>query len=101
MPHTTLPHCPTDTSPLPPNPRLTPPHPSLNRHMRHAHQLFHPLPSLPSPQHPQRLPSLGYPNLSPACKAAKTLPVDASKLSSMGVPYLLIPFPGTDFLFRW
>ncbi len=28
-----------------------------------AHHLFHPLPSLPLPQHPQRLPSLGYPSL--------------------------------------
>jgi len=30
---------------------------------RYAHNLFPPLPSLPSPQHPQRLPSLGYPSL--------------------------------------
>jgi len=30
---------------------------------RYAHNLFHPLPSLSSPQHPQRLPSLGYPSL--------------------------------------
>jgi hypothetical protein len=31
----------------------------LNR-LAAAHRLFHPLQSLPSPQHPQRLPSLGY-----------------------------------------
>jgi hypothetical protein len=31
--------------------------------MRHAHQLFHSLQSLPSSQHPQRLPSLGYPSI--------------------------------------
>jgi hypothetical protein len=32
--------------------------------MRHAHQLFHSLQSLPSSQHPQRLPSLSYPSIS-------------------------------------
>jgi hypothetical protein len=32
--------------------------------MRHAHQLLHSLQSLPSSQHPQRLPSLGYPSIS-------------------------------------
>jgi hypothetical protein len=63
MPHTTLPHCPTDASPLPLNPRLIPPHPSLNRHMCHSHQLLHSLQSFPSSQHPQRLPSLGYPSI--------------------------------------
>jgi len=31
-------------------------------HMRYAHHLFHRLQSLPLPQHPQRLPSLGYPS---------------------------------------
>jgi hypothetical protein len=31
--------------------------------MRHAHQLFHSLQSLPSSQHPQRLPSLSYPSI--------------------------------------
>jgi hypothetical protein len=31
--------------------------------MRHAHQLLHSLQSLPSSQHPQRLPSLGYPSI--------------------------------------
>ena len=56
-----LPHCPTDASPLP----LTPPPHTTSpiAHMRHAHQLFHSLQSLPSPQHPQRLPSLGYPSI--------------------------------------
>jgi hypothetical protein len=65
MPYTTLPHCPTDASPL----SLTPPssyhpHPLLNHHMRCAHQLLHSLQSLPSSQHPQRLSSLGYPSIS-------------------------------------
>jgi hypothetical protein len=32
--------------------------------MRHPHQLFHSLQSLPSSQHPQRLPSLSYPSIS-------------------------------------
>jgi hypothetical protein len=32
--------------------------------MQHAHQLLHSLQSLPSSQHPQRLPSLGYPSIS-------------------------------------
>jgi len=31
--------------------------------MRYAYHLFHPLQSLPSPQHPQHLPSLGYPSI--------------------------------------
>jgi hypothetical protein len=31
--------------------------------MRHAHHLFHSLQSLPSSQHPQRLPSFGYPSI--------------------------------------
>jgi hypothetical protein len=35
----------------------------LNR-LAAAHHLFHPLQSLPSSQHPQRLPSLGYPSIS-------------------------------------
>jgi hypothetical protein len=43
---------------------LVPPHPSLNRHMRYVHQLLHSLQPLPSSQHPQRLPSLGYPSIS-------------------------------------
>ena len=52
----------------PPSPREKPhgpiPRPAtlLNRLMAAPH-LFHPLPSLSSPQHPQRLPSLGYPSL--------------------------------------
>ena len=32
-------------------------------HIRYAHHRFHRLQSLPSPQHPQRLPSLGYPSI--------------------------------------
>ena len=36
---------------------------SLNRLAADPH-LFHPLPSLPLPQHPQRLPSLSYPSIS-------------------------------------
>jgi hypothetical protein len=40
------------------------PDPLLNR-LAAAHHLFHPLPSLPSPQHPQRRPSLGYPSIYP------------------------------------
>ena len=56
-----LPHCPTDASPLPLNP---PPHTtSPIAHMRHAHQLLHSLQALPSSQHPQRLPSFGYPSI--------------------------------------
>ena len=58
--------------------------------MRYAHHLFHPLPSLSSSQHPQRLPSLGYPSIYLLLvKLVKTLLVDAFKLSSMAVPYLL------------
>jgi hypothetical protein len=34
----------------------------LNR-LAAVHHLFHSLPSLPSSQHPQRLPSLGYPSI--------------------------------------
>ena len=43
-------------------------------HMRYVHHLSHPLQSLPSPQHPQRLPSLGYPSLHlPLVKLVKPL----------------------------
>ena len=38
------------------------PAPLLSR-LAAAPHLFHPLQSLPSPQHPQRLPSLGYPSI--------------------------------------
>jgi len=34
---------------------------------RYPHHLFHPLQSLPSSRHPQRLPSLGYPSLYLLC----------------------------------
>jgi hypothetical protein len=44
-----------------PCPFIRPEH-LLNR-LAAAPHLFHPLPSLPSPQHPQRLSSLGYPSL--------------------------------------
>jgi hypothetical protein len=58
--------------------------------MRHVHHLFHSLQSLPSSQHPQRLPSLGYPSIYFLLgKLVKHFLPDASKLSSMAVPYLL------------
>ena len=61
----------------------------LNR-LAAAHHLLHSLQSLPSSQHPQRLPSLGYPSLYILLvKLAKTLLLDAFKLSAMAVPYLL------------
>jgi hypothetical protein len=61
----------------------------LNR-LAAIHHLFHSLPSPPSSQHPQRLPSLGYPSIYLLLvKLAKTLLLDAFKLSSMAVPYLL------------
>ena len=54
--------------PPPPSPCEKPhgliprPAPLLNR-LAAAPHLFHPFPSLPLPQHPQRLPSLGYPSI--------------------------------------
>jgi len=60
----------------------------LNR-LAAVHHLFHSLQSIPSSQHPQRLPSLGYPSIYLLLvKLVKTLLVDAFKLSSMAVPYL-------------
>jgi hypothetical protein len=50
-------------------PLYSPPHTTspTATHMRYAPHLFHPLQSLPSPQHPQRLPSLGCPSPSTSC----------------------------------
>jgi len=71
-------------------PAAAAPLPPLNRHMRHSHYLLHSLQPLPSSQHPQRLPSLGYPSLyPPLVKLVKTILLDAFKLSSMAVLYLL------------
>ena len=44
-------------------PAAAPPLPPLNHHMRYSHYLLHSLQPLPSSQHPQHLPSLGYPSL--------------------------------------
>jgi len=80
--------------PVPPyllyTPRLMPLHPSLNRHMCYSHHLPYSLQPLPLSQHPQRLPSLGYPSLyCLLVKLVKHFLPDASKLSAMAMPYLL------------
>ena len=80
--------------PLAPLPKLCLPTsciPPASYHFTHryAHHLSHPLPSLSSSQHPQRLSSLGYPSIYLLLvKLVKTLLPDAFKLSSMAVPYL-------------
>jgi hypothetical protein len=56
---------------------------------RYPHHLFHPLPSLPLPQHPQRLLSFGYPRFYLLLvKLIKTLLLEAFKPPSMAVLYL-------------
>jgi len=58
--------------------------------MHYAPHFFPPLPSLPSPQHPQRLPSLGYLSIYLLLvKLVKHFLLDAFKLSSIAVLYLL------------
>jgi hypothetical protein len=90
MPHTALPHCPTDASPLPLNP---PPH-TTSPIAESSHAPRPPAPSLASIAplvSTSTAPAISWlsEHLLPACKAGKTLPLDASKLSSMAVPYLL------------
>jgi len=97
------PRLPTAATPLPPPSPCEKPHGPISR----PEHLLNRLAADPPPLSPastvplavtSTAPAISY--LPPACKAGKTLLLDASKLSSMAVPYLLILFPDTDFLFR-